>query len=93
MVSEMNHPGPCLSTLQNIMPRLIHANKTKLRKESTFHLKILEKVNQTAAIKYPMARRYPATLGIEEQELNTGVYVHNGLFHGLETPMIKGWFE
>ena len=87
MLSEMNHPGPCLSTLQDIMPKIIHANKTKYRKESIFHLKILEKVNQTAAIEYPMARRYPATLGIDEQELNSGVYVHNGFLHGLETPM------
>ena len=38
MLSEMNHPGPCLSTLQDIMPKIIHANKTKYRKESIFHL-------------------------------------------------------
>ena len=62
-----------------------------------YFISLLEKVNQTAAIEYPMARRYPATLGIDEQELNSGVYVHNGLLHGLETPMtaaeIKGWLE
>ena len=87
MVSDMNHPGPSLTTLQNVLPQLIHANKTRYRKENIFHLKLLEKVNEPTVIEFPMIRRYPATLGIDEQELNSGVYVHNGMLHGLETPM------
>lgn len=40
MVSKMNHPGPSLTTLQNVLPKLIHDDKTKYRKETIFHLKL-----------------------------------------------------
>ena len=85
--ADINHPGPSLTNLQHVLPKLIHENKTKHKNESIFHLKLLEKTESSSVIEFPLVKRYPATLGIDEQELNSGVYIHDGKLHGLEKPM------
>ena len=86
-IADINHPGPSVTTLQNVLPQLLYENKTLHKKETIFHMKLLEKVETSVAMKFPLVTRYPATLGIDEQELNSGVYVHNGKLHGLEKPI------
>ena len=85
--ADINHPGPSLTSLQHVLPKLIHENKTRHKKETIFHLKLLEKTLTSSVINFPLVKRYPATLGIDEQELNSGVYIHEGKLHGLEKPM------
>ena len=46
-----------------------------------------EKAITVSFNKFPLVKRYPATLGIDEQELNSGVYIHDGKLHGLKEPM------
>ena len=86
-VADINHPGPSLTTLQHVLPKLIHENKTRHIKEIIFHLKLLEKTETSSVVEFPLVKRYPATLGIDEQELNSGVYIHDGKLHGLKEPM------
>ena len=43
-VKDINHPGPSVTTLQSIMPKLTHENETAHTKESIFHLKLLERI-------------------------------------------------
>ena len=86
-VSDINHPGPSVTTLQNVMPKLSHDNKVTHTKEIIFHLKLLERIGSSISFNFPLVKRYPVTLGIDEQELNQGVTVQEGKLHGLEKPL------
>ena len=86
-VKDINHPGPSVTTLQNIMPKLTHENETAHTKESIFHLKLLERIGTSLSFDFPLVKRYPVTLGIDEQELNQGVTIQEGKLHGIEKPL------
>ena len=86
-VADINHPGPSVTTLQNIMPKLTHENEIMHTKESIFHLKLLGKIRSSLSLDFPLVKRYPVTLGIDEQELNQGVTIQEGKLHGIEKPL------
>ena len=81
--ASINHPAPSVSTMQRRFPFLSYENDQFHNSETQFHLKILTKNDESIAIKYSSVIRYPVTLGIDDQEINQGVFIHNGHIHGL----------
>ena len=86
-VRDINHPGPSVTTLQNVMPKLSHQNEITHIKEIIFHLKLLSRISSSISFNFPSVKRYPVTLGIDEQELNQGVTISEGKLHGIEEPL------
>ena len=82
-ISSINHPGPSVTNVQKKFPALNYENEVFHKTELLFHLKLLTKDDECVKITYPSITRYPVTLGIDEQEINQGTFIHNGKLYGL----------
>ena len=85
---NMNHAGPSVTNAQSMLPNLKHENKTFHTSELLFHIKVLERSNESLSLTFPSGViRFPVTAGIDEQEINQGTYINNGVLCGLEKQM------
>ena len=87
--SNINHPTASLTSFQNDLPDLDYSNKVYQGGEILYHIKRLQKSDDSLGLDYSANNvlRYPITLGIDEQELNPGTFIHDGLLHGLDRKM------
>ena len=72
------------------MTELLYENEVIHITELLFHLKVLSKDDECVKITFPSVTRYPVTLGIDEQEINQGTFIHEGKLHGLSSK-ITAW--
>ena len=86
-MSNTNHPGPSVTTIQSMLPSLSYESEVFHKTEVLFHLKLLSKLEETIKLSYPGVTRFPVTLGIDEQELNQGTFIHDGYLYGLNKKM------
>ena len=85
---SMNHPGPCLSTVSKIFPKLRYESDTYHKGEHLFHVDVLKRNTEASVrIVFDKIKRYPVTLGSDGQEINQGTFLHNGKLYGLQKPM------
>ena len=82
-LSQINHPGPSITSLQHALPDLCFERETFHDNEVIFHLKLLEKTENSIKFDFGNVKRYPVTLGIDEQEINQGTFIKDNFLHGL----------
>ena len=81
-ISNVNHPGPSLTSIQRWIPSASYENKQFHRKYLQCHFKALSQ-NPAISIQFPNVVPYPVVLGVDDQGLNPGSFVENGILHGL----------
>ena len=84
---EMNHPSPGFVTVNRVFPPLDYGTKKIHRREMMFHLKVLQNCNEAVVLNYNGVKRFPVTLGTDEQEINAGTFIHDDCLHGLSSPL------
>ena len=87
--SFINHASPSLTAYQRDLPDLNYSNVVYQGGEILYHIKSLQKSDDSLGLKYSANNvlRFPITLGIDEQELNPGTFIHNGTLNGLVEKM------
>ena len=87
-VRNINHACPSISAVQSNMPSLRYDNRSYHSSEILFHIKTLERSEDSFKLKFsPAVTRYPVTGGIDEQEINQGAFIENGMLCGLREKM------
>ena len=83
--SSINHPTASVSSFQRELPDLNYSNESYHGGEILYHIKCLEKNTDSLALTFKNNQvvRFPITEGIDEQELNPGTFVKEGILHGL----------
>ena len=88
-VSNLNHPTVSVSSLQRELPDLNYNNESYHVGEILYHIKCLEKYSDSLALTFKNNQvvRFPVTIGVDEQELNPGTFIREGVLHGLVNKM------
>ena len=88
-VSTINHPTASVSSFLRELPDLNYSNESYHGGEILYHIKCLEKSSDSLALTFKNNQvvRFPVTEGIDEQELNPGTFVKEGILHGLVQKM------
>ena len=88
-VSNINHPTASLTTFQRDLPDLNYSNKVCHGGEIIYHIKCIQKSKDRLILEYENGNvvRIPITLGCDEQEINPGTAIQDGLLHGLMKKM------
>ena len=71
-----------------MFPPIDYAKEKHHRREMMFHLKVLRNCSEeVVAINCEGIKRFPVSLGLDEQETNPGCVKHKNCLHGLSTPL------
>ena len=82
-IELVNHPCPSITKLQEWLPAVSLANEQYHDYFQQVHIRVLSKIAGSLVLQYKKVLRYPVVLGIDEQELNQGTFIENGILHGL----------
>ena len=87
--TSINHACASLTSYQRVLPDLDYNNEGTHGGEMLYHISSLKKSEDSLCIHFSASNvyRYPITLGIDEQEINAGTFVRDGVLHGLEKKM------
>ena len=84
-LDDINHAAPSVNTIQGMLPHLDFESEQFHASEVLFHIKVLEKVgDRSLKLCFEGITRYMVTLGIDEQEINQGTFIHNDHLYGLK---------
>ena len=85
--SDINHPGPSLTTNQRNLPPLTYEGEVFHRNELRFHLAVMQKNDESLKLIFPKVVRFLGSAVVDEQEINQGVFIHDGKLYGLKNPV------
>ena len=82
-IKAINHPGPSITSLERWLPVVSMDNEQLHKIEHMFHLKFLQDNSDAIKLLFDNVVRYPVVIGADEQEINQGTFVKDGVLHGL----------
>ena len=83
-VDAINHPGPSITSLQRWLPAVSYENEQYHKVEQLFHILFLKNNPDALKLDFGNSIRYITALGIDEQEINQGTFIHDNVLHGLQ---------